>query len=101
MGWWADHGLHTAVPVALVVWWLVHAPKRRLGYVDLPLFVLWPSIYAAYALWRGARDGVYPYPFIDLSAIAAGAAALNMAGLMAVFLLGGVAMIGIGRFADR
>jgi hypothetical protein len=101
LGWWADHGLHTLGPVAIVLWWLVHAPKRRLVYADLPIFVMWPSVYAAYALGRGARDGVYPYPFIDLPVIGEAAAAVNMAVLAVVFLLGGVAMIAIGRYADR
>jgi hypothetical protein len=52
-------------------------------------------------LARGAQDGVYPYPFVDLTAIGAGAVAVNMAGLFVTFLLGGVAMIAIGRYADR
>lgn len=101
LGWWADHGLHTIGPLAIALWWLMHAPKRRLAFADLPIFVLWPSVYAAYALGRASRDGVYPYPFIDLPQIGAAAAAVNMASLMVVFLLGGVGMIAIGRFADR
>ena len=101
LGWWADHGLHTVGPVAIALWWLIHAPKRRLVYADLPIFVMWPSVYNAYALGRGAQDGVYPYPFIDLPVIGEAAAAVNMALLAVVFLLGGVAMIAIGRYADR
>jgi hypothetical protein len=101
LGWWADHGLHTVGPIAIALWWLIHAPKRRLVFADLPIFVLWPSVYAAYALGRGAKDGVSPYPFIDLPEIGEVAAAVNMALLMVVFLLGGVGMIAIGRYADR
>lgn len=101
LGWWADHGLHTAGPLALALWWLLHAPKRRLTFADLPIFVLWPSVYAAYVLGRASHDGIYPYPFIDLPVIGEAAAAVNMALLTLVFLLGGVVMIGIGRFADR
>ncbi|PWK60145.1 Pr6Pr family membrane protein [Roseicyclus mahoneyensis] len=101
LGWWADHGLHTAGPLAIALWWLIHAPKRRLAYADLPIFVLWPSVYVAYALGRAAQDGVYPYPFIDLPEIGEAAAAVNMALLLVVFLLGGVGMIAIGRYADR
>lgn len=101
IGWWADHGLHSVVPVVLFLWWLVHAPKRRLVYADLPIFVLWPSVYATYALWRGSQDGVYPYPFIDLPVIGEVAAAVNMAALLVLFLLGGVGMIAVGRYADR
>ena len=65
------------------------------------MFVLWPVIYVAYALGRGAQDGIYPYPFVDLSTLSREAVAVNLAGLAVVFLLGGVLMISIGRFADR
>jgi len=101
LGWWADHGLHTISPAAMVIWWLVHAPKRRLAYSDLPLFALWPAIYAAYALARGSWEGAYPYPFIDLGTLGAAAVAMNMSVLLVLFLLGGVVMISIGRYADR
>lgn len=101
LGWWADHGLHSLIPVAIALWWLIHAPKQRLDYADLPIFVLWPSIYGAYVLARGAVDGIYPYPFIDLSVMAPIAVATNLVGLLVLFLLCGVLMILIGRFADR
>jgi len=101
LGWWADHGLHSLMPIAIALWWLAYAPKQRLDYADLPIFVLWPSVYGAYALARGAADGIYPYPFIDLSVMAPIAVATNLAGLLVLFLLGGVLMILIGRFADR
>lgn len=101
LGWWADQGLHTAAPIVILLWWLSYAPKRRLDYRDLPIFVLWPSVYAAYALWRGSRDGVYPYPFVDLTTLRPEAVAINLAGLAVLFLLGGVVMVSIGRYADR
>jgi len=101
LGWWADHGMHTISPLAMAIWWLAHAPKRRLDYIDLPVFAIWPSVYAAYALARGAWEGAYPYPFIDLTAQSGATVAMNMAMLLVVFLLGGVVMISIGRYADR
>lgn len=100
-GIWADHGLHSVVPVACLLWWLVYAPKRSLRFGDLPIFVMWPCVYVAYALARGARDGIYPYPFMDLADLGPLAVATNLAGLMLVLLLGGVVFVLIGRFADR
>lgn len=97
----ADHGLHTFVPIGCLLWWLFFAPKRTLIYPDLPIFTVWPAIYVAYALWRGARDGTYPYPFMDLPEIGAVAVATNLAELMIALLIGGAVMISIGRFADR
>jgi hypothetical protein len=101
LGWWADHGLHSLGPIAIALWWLIHGPKRQLRMADLPIFVLWPAIYGAYVLARGAADGAYPYPFVDLTRHAPSEVALTLAAFLAVFLMGGVLMIGIGRFADR
>lgn len=97
----ADLGLHTVVPLAVLLWWLFHAPKTSLVWADLPAFVLWPSVYVAYALGLATVDGTYPYPFMDpgVSGVWQVVATLGILGLLV--LLGGVAMIGIGRFADR
>ncbi len=101
IGWFADHGLHSVVPIACLLWWLGFSPKRGLIYPDLPIFVLWPSVYVAYVLGRGHFDGRYPYPFMDLTELSTPAIAANLAGLMILLLLGGVMMISIGRYADR
>jgi hypothetical protein len=101
IGWWADHGLHTAGPIAIALWWLAFAPKRQLALRHLPGLALWPAVYGAYALVRGAVDGAYPYPFVDLGALSPVTVAMNLAGLLCAFVLGGAVMIAIGRLADR
>ncbi len=101
LGLWADWGLHTIVPVATLVWWFAFAPKRRLSYGDLPMFIMWPCVYVAYALGRGATDGIYPYPFMNVGDIGAAAVATNLVGLVITLLIGGVIFVMIGRFADR
>jgi hypothetical protein len=97
----ADIGLHTVVPVAVTLWWLFHAPKTSLIWADLPAFALWPSVYMAYALGLASLDGDYPYPFMDprIARCLAGRGHARHLGVL--ILLGGVVMIGIGRFADR
>ncbi len=101
IGYWADLGLHTVVPVATLLWWFAFAPKGRLRYGDLPMFIVWPCVYVAYALGRGASDGIYPYPFMNVAEIGPLATATNLAGLLLALLLGGVIFVMIGRFADR
>ncbi|MEX3016954.1 Pr6Pr family membrane protein [Gymnodinialimonas hymeniacidonis] len=101
IGYWADIGLHTVVPIAVLLWWLAFAPKGRLRYGDLPMFIMWPCVYVAYALGRGASDGIYPYPFMNVAEIGPLAVATNLAGLLLALLLGGVIFVMIGRFADR
>jgi hypothetical protein len=97
----ADIGLHTLLPLAVLLWWFRHAPKTSLEWADLPAFLLWPSVYSAYALGLGTVDGVYPYPFMDPTIAGPWPVAVTLAQLGVAMLLGGVAMIGIGRFADR
>ncbi|MBF9044424.1 hypothetical protein HKCCE4037_13865 [Rhodobacterales bacterium HKCCE4037] len=101
LGHWADVGLHTVVPIAVLLWWLAFAPKRSLRYGDLPMFIMWPCVYVAYALGRGAADGTYPYPFMDVGDLGPAIVATNLAGLLLVLLIGGVIFVMIGRFADR
>jgi len=101
LGQWANQGLHTVVPAACLVWWVAFAPKRMLDYGNLPMFVVWPCVYVAYALARGAQDGVYPYPFMDLATRSSAEVVLNLAGLLIVLLIGGVVFVMIGKFTDR
>lgn len=101
LGAWANHGLHTVVPIACLLWWIAFAPKRGLQFRDLPTFIVWPCVYVAYALARGARDAIYPYPFMDLTESSAVAVAINLAGLLLVLLIGGLIFVMIARFADR
>lgn len=97
----ADVGLHSVVPATVFLWWLFHAPKTPLVWADLPAFTLWPAIYIAYALGLATIDGTYPYPFMDPT-IAGPERVLATLGVLSIMLLlGGVVMIGIGRFIDR
>jgi hypothetical protein len=49
----------------------------------------------------GQLDGVYPYPFMDPGLRGVWQVAVTLGHLGVLILLGGVVMIGIGRFADR
>lgn len=101
LGEWANQGLHTFVPITCLLWWFAFAPKRTLHWPDLPMFIIWPCVYVAYALARGARDGIYPYPFMDLTELSASAVLVNLASLLGVLLAGGGIFVLIGRYTDR
>jgi hypothetical protein len=97
----ADIGLHGVVPGAVLLWWLVQAPKQALTWADLPAFALWPAVYTTYALGLGTVDGVYPYPFMDPTAVGHWQVVATLGLLLVAVLIGGLVMIAIGRFADR
>lgn len=92
LGWWADQGLHTAVPLGYFGWWLAFAPKavrRR----DVPVWLIWPACYGGYAMIRGAMTGFWPYPFLNADALGWPAVAMNLALLLLVFAGLGVALL--------
>lgn len=62
-----DELLHTFIPLYYVVFWLAIAPKVRLRWHYVFLWLLYPLGYFLFTLIRGAYSGFYPYPFIDVT----------------------------------
>lgn len=81
---WADFGLHSAMPLAYLAWWLAMAPKST-SWRDLPLWLIWPLAYLGYALVRGGITGFWPYPFLNVTTLGLPRAALNAALVAASF----------------
>ena len=96
--WWADQGLHTAVPVVVCLWWWAFADKR-VAWRDLPVWLVWPAAYCGYALVRGYLTGFWPYPFLDGAALGAARLGGNVLGLLAGFAVLGAGVIGVARLA--
>lgn len=100
LAWWADQGLHTAVPVLTAMWWLAFAPKS-VGLRDLPAWLIWPTAYAGYAHLRGVMTGFWPYPFLDADALGGVAIAVNVVSLVAAFAALGFGLIALARWLVR
>ncbi|WP_171109635.1 MULTISPECIES: Pr6Pr family membrane protein [Streptomyces] len=67
----ADHTLHTAVPIAAVLDWLLLTPSGRLHLRQATTWLLYPLAYLAFSFARGAyllpdTPGRYLYPFLDV-----------------------------------
>lgn len=101
LAWWADQGLHTLVPALAALWWLAFAPKSALGPRHAVLWLNWPIIYVIYALLRGEVTGIYPYPFLDVTAIGYSGVAISIVMLSVAFFVGGLALVGVGRLITR
>lgn len=95
--WWADQGLHTAMPLATFAYWLAYAPKQGLRYVDVARWLIFPVGYALYAQARGLLEGWYPYPFVDAMALGYGAVILNSILIGAGFAVASLAMVALAR----
>lgn len=98
--WWPDFIFHAAGPVLTLTWWAVWG-ARPLRLAALPRWLLWPVAYCVYALIRGAFEGRYPYFFLDVGQFGATQIAINIAGLVLVFALGGLLVWGASRFLPR
>ncbi|MEM9320383.1 MAG: Pr6Pr family membrane protein [Pseudomonadota bacterium] len=98
---WSDLGYHTLIPILMTLYWLVFAPKSDLVLTDVPFFLVWPGIYLSYALTRGGLDGIFPYPFLDPSAIGWTPVFRTIGVFTLGLLVAGSAMVLLGRLIDR
>lgn len=82
----ADELLHVIVPVLYVAYWLLFAPKYSLQWKHAFVWLCYPAIYLVYAMVRGAIEGFYPYPFINLNEQGIAKVLMNIGVLLMVFL---------------
>jgi hypothetical protein len=82
---WADHGVHTLIPVLSVVWWLAFAENLRVRLSEIGVCLLWPISYFVYVLVRASFSGFYPYPFLNVPIIGWGALVFNLFGMLVLF----------------
>lgn len=97
----ADHGLHTIVPAAMFLWWVVFVSRPAFTKSDVVLWTLWPLAYSFYALARAEWSAFYPYPFLDLATLGWPRLLANMTGLAIAFILVGFLLVGLERLMDR
>ena len=95
--WYANALLHYAVPLLIIAYWAVFAPKGYLRWGDPPRWAAVPLAYFVYAILRASFDGRYAYPFIDVATLGWTQVVLNVAGIAACFLLAGLALVGLDR----
>ncbi|MCA1335685.1 Pr6Pr family membrane protein [Pseudooceanicola marinus] len=98
---WADHGLHTVLPGAVLLWWLVFARKDRMRPWAAVAWLVWPGIYIGYALARGQSDGFYPYFFLDPEQVRWDGVAVWSGMIGLGFFAGGLVLLFLARLLRR
>ena len=93
----ADVLMHKASPAAMAAYWLLFAKHRPMRWSEPLWWSIYPVAYLVYALLRGAIEGIYPYPFIDVGKIGAAQNALNSAAIAVAFLIAGLALVWLDR----
>lgn len=89
--------LHTVMPVAFMLDWLVFVPKGRLRWIDPVKWLAYPLLYGLFTAIHGLMIGWYPYWFIDIGALGWGPALVNFGALLAVFLVLGLIVVALDR----
>lgn len=108
-GLWAPTGLmrvldtllHYVMPALFLIFWFAFVPKGASAYADIPGFLAFPFLYGVYAMIRGAITGEYPYPILDAGRLGYPAALANMAFILALFVILGLAFVTYDRWAGN
>ena len=98
---WVDVVLHKVFPVIVVADWLLDPPHHRLDIRDTVYWLIYPAIWVAFTLVRGASDGWYPYPFLDPANGGYGSVAIAIVGVLVGFLVLSALFVALGNARSR
>ena len=93
----ADTMLHYGVPLLYAFDWILFVQKGTLRAKHALEWLIFPSAYAVWIFAYGAMTSFYPYPFVDVPALGYAAVLFNIAVLLIVFVIVGMALIALDR----
>ncbi len=97
----ADVLLHDAIPGLSILFWLLFVRKDELRFRDVPVWLVYPTVYLVYSMIRGAVLGRYVYPFLDAGALGYGRVVMNVVAIAAAFTGLGLLFVGFGRWRSK
>lgn len=62
---WVNLIVHFLIPIVAVVDWILWPPRLTLPFRVTFVWMIFPAVYVAYSLIRGAATGFYAYPFFN------------------------------------
>jgi hypothetical protein len=62
---WANWVLHVAIPIYAALDWIIFSDRDALPWKRIWISLLYPLVWLAVVLIRGATDGWVPYPFLS------------------------------------
>ena len=98
---WVDVVLHKIFPIVVVLDWIVDPPRTRLTARSAVLWLVYPLVWTALTLVRGAADGWYPYPFLDPAHGGYGQVAVTVVAVVVEFVAIAAVIIAIGNARGR
>ncbi len=98
---WANVIVHILMPIVLVVDFLIDRTVHRLGLRNALWWLVFPLVWTAYTLIRGAIVDWYPYPFLDHRLHSIGVVALYVVGIAVAFFVVSTALAYSTRVLNR
>jgi hypothetical protein len=92
---------HAVTPLAVLLFWLTQWPKGRFRLHYAAQWAAYPLAYLFYALVRGAITNVYPYSWLDVSAIGYSGIALPVLLICTAYVVIGLACIWLDQILWR
>ena len=99
--WVVDQILHTVMPIAFVLDWLLFTAKGRLRWADPVKWLAYPLVYGIWTVVHGQAIGWYPYWFIDIGTLGWTRAMTNFGALLVFFLALGLVVTALDRALSR
>jgi hypothetical protein len=97
----ADELLHDVMPLLFLAYWWFCVPKGTLRLKHVPLWLIYPCVYFAYAMLRGHLLSAYPYWFLSVNMWGYAQVFINAAGVLVGFVVIGLVVIGLDRWRAR
>jgi len=89
--------LHTIVPLAFMLDWLVYTRRGFVSWRTAGGALVLPLLYGIWTLAHGAWTGFYPYPFLDVGQLGYRQVFMNMGVLTVLFIGVEVALVVIDK----
>jgi len=93
-----DALMHEIIPPVYVIVWIAFLPHGLLRVRDAATWLILPLCYAAWMFGRGAVDGWYPYPFLNVASIGYPRAMVVTVEFVALFFVVGLIFVGLDRW---
>lgn len=93
--------LHYVMPIAFLLDWLWFTQRGDLRWFDPVKALVFPLVFGVWTLGHGLATHWWPYGFVNVDALGLGRVLTVYGGLLAFFLLVGLALVGLDRALSR
>jgi hypothetical protein len=97
----ADVIVHDIMPPLYLLYWWLAVPKGSLRWSQVLVWQSYPAGYFFYVLLRGAINGWYPYPFLDVRKLGYGQVLIDAIAVLLAFMAVGSVLVALGRWQAR